>query len=86
MKSGVIQNQNGQLIIEAVLLMIVLMSLTILVSRQFREKHLLADIVEGPWAYVQGMAECGVWAPPKQACTLHPNLIDRHIAVGGEQM
>ena len=83
---GINGQERGQLVIEGILLMIVFTAAGLFVASQFRSRHLLADLVSGPWQMVAGMMECGSWNPPKVACTMHPNLLVRHLSVGGDKM
>lgn len=45
-----------------------------------REEQLLAKLIGGPWAKVNGMIECGSWAPQKDACQNHPAQRDRVLS------
>lgn len=78
MKSSLIHNQQGQFVIEAILLMVVLVGLMTLVTTQVRESGLIAQMVTGPWDKIAGMTEFGVWSEPTDGNRrLHPNTHNR---------
>ncbi len=66
------KSQRGQATIEAVLIVVVLLSAAIYVSQQFRSRKTMASLVEGPWSYIDGMAQYGVWGTPKRVKKLNP--------------
>ncbi len=80
-----LSNQTGQMTIEMLLIAIMLLSFVLAVSKVFQEKNLLASVVEGPQAYIKGMAENGVWKAGKAANGEHPNLHHRHISLQGDK-
>lgn len=79
MKTRVL-SQGGQIAVEVVLLGILIMSIALAVSRSFRSQGILANLVEGPWTYVDGMARHGVWAPAQTAAPLDPNFSPRRAS------
>jgi hypothetical protein len=72
------KRESGQMTIEAILLMTVILGVALMISSEFREKKYLYKLVGGPWDYIQGMMESGVWAPAKKAQSMHPNFLYRH--------
>lgn len=80
-----LQNQNGQMTIEMLLIATLLLVGVLSLSQTFQSKNLLAGIVEGPQSYIIGMAENGVWKPAKQANQDHPNLFKRHMSLEGDK-
>ena len=78
------QNEKGQSILEAVLLIAVFFGISALVSNAFKDENLLAKINQGPWEHVAGMMENGVWEPVDQSKSKHPNLLNRHGSPEGE--
>lgn len=81
----IINNQNGQMTIEMLMIGIVLLSLVLAVSKAFQDQNLLASVVQGPQSYLIGMSENGVWRPGKSANSEHPNLHHRHISLEGDK-
>lgn len=75
-----LSNNNGQVIIENVLLMTILIGGIIFLSNSLRESQTVAKLVSGPWTKISGMLECGVWEAPSKACTKHPNQTDRSVS------
>jgi hypothetical protein len=73
-------SQSGQIAVEAVLIGVVIVSIALAVSKNFRSNGVLAKLVEGPWAYVDGMARHGVWAPAQNAAALDPNFSPRRAS------
>lgn len=80
-----LNNHNGQMTIEMLLIAVLLLGFVLSVSKVFQERNLLANVVEGPQSYLVGMAENGVWMPAKQANTKHPNLLQRKMSLEGEK-
>ncbi|MEN0058451.1 MAG: hypothetical protein AAGB31_06420 [Bdellovibrio sp.] len=81
MRKSPLKNQQGQFVIETVLLMIVTIGFFIWGTNQLREGQFLAKLIGGPWEKVSGMIESGVWASPNDARKLHPNQLDRSITI-----
>jgi hypothetical protein len=79
-----IRNQSGQLTVEAVLILAIFFSVMVAGSRALRDNNVLSSLVERPWAYVAGMIENGIWAPPAQGISRHPNHIGRHGSPEGD--
>lgn len=77
-------NERGQLTIEAILIMTVLLTITISFSKYARDNGLVANLVEGPWLPIQGMIEDGVWQSPKKGKFNHPSQKKRHSSNQGE--
>jgi hypothetical protein len=78
---GKLKNQRGQVLIEALLLMVLLLGISTLISRQLREREYFQSLVTGPWSRLQGMVECGVWEPCTGQRGLHPNSNTRNISL-----
>ena len=78
------KNNSGQLTVEAVVILSVLVSVMFAGSRALREKRILASLVQQPWSYVAGMIENGMWQPTAQGRNKHPNHITRHGSPQGD--
>lgn len=71
-------NQKGQLVVEAVLLMFVLMGISVAVSNYLQDNQVARKLTAEPWAKLSGMIECGTWNPCRGSVRgLHPSTIDR---------
>ncbi len=81
-----VRNEKGQMTLEAVLFLVLFFGATIIVSDYFQDEKLVAKIVSGPWDHIAGMMENGVWEPPNDSKTKHPNLINRHGSPIGESL
>ncbi|MES2855668.1 MAG: hypothetical protein V4692_07385 [Bdellovibrionota bacterium] len=79
-------HQSGQMTIEAILIMTILMAITVAVSSGIRNQQVLASIVEGPWAATQGMIEDGVWQPVSVSKVAHPSKSSRRRSFIGESV
>ncbi len=86
---GLKKNNKGQLAIESVLLMVVLVGAFLFLTKQLKDKKLLANLVKGPVRSMAAMTAYGTWkdtgctAPGKSAVTLgkcHPNSISRSLS------
>lgn len=73
-----VKSEKGQVIIEAVLLLIIFTGLWIGISTKIKNQRWMKTLIEdGPWPKLNGMIESGVWETNKQAQHLHPNNLDR---------
>ncbi|MDX9731148.1 MAG: hypothetical protein RBT63_05200 [Bdellovibrionales bacterium] len=79
-----LRNEKGQATMEAVLLMIVFVSIGLKLSNIAKEQGFLRNIVEGPWSPMRGMIEDGVWMRHTISKSQHPNQIDRHQSTAGQ--
>ncbi|HWU42237.1 MAG TPA: hypothetical protein VN132_02325 [Bdellovibrio sp.] len=77
----VANNRRGQMVIESVLLMIVMLSIFIASVNALRDGQFLAKLIGRPWGQVAGMLECGVWGPPKTACQSLPGQPGRSLSL-----
>jgi hypothetical protein len=57
-----VKNQSGQILVEAVLLLVVFVSVMLLVTGQLKKMDYISGLTLSPWEKVSGMVECGVWA------------------------
>lgn len=73
-------NSSGQIAVEAILIIALSVGLFMVVSSQFREKQILANIISRPWLSVSAMIQNGVW----QQGELHPVHRGRWNSVRGE--
>jgi len=72
-------SQSGQLIIEAILIMVLVLGITILLQNQFRDRNIIGSLVAGPWGAVAGMMSNGVWKSERDGRVIHPqgNVMSR---------
>lgn len=75
------QNERGQFVVEAVLLMVLSIGLLTLGLRTLKDGNILGNFISGPWARVAGMIESGSWETPDVAAKKHPNQIDRSLSL-----
>ena len=76
--------QGGQLVVEAVLILVMLMGFAVLAGNYFKDQEILRQLVTGPWQSLAGMLQNGVWAPPKTGAAVHPNGHVRHMVIVGD--
>ena len=79
-----IKNQKGQATIEAILIATILLSSSLFIMNQLRQRQVLSKLVQRPWAYIGGMIENGVWDLPERGVQVHPNHLDRHATPQGD--
>ena len=79
-------SEKGQATIEAILIVTVLLTTSLAVMNQIRQRQILPSLVEKPWAYISGMIENGVWAPPERGAVNHPNHLQRHATPRGDTL
>lgn len=86
---GLKENNKGQIALESVLLMTVLLGIFFLVTKTIREKQLVSKMVAEPMQNVKAMTAYGTWkadgctAPGKSRQTIgkcHPNSIARSLS------
>ncbi len=76
-------NQKGIAIIEIVLMMIVGLSVGQLVIKGLKDMNFAQTLIASPWPKLQGMIECGIWAPCRNQAGLHPNVFPRFVTNEG---
>ncbi len=74
-------SEKGQVIIEAVLLLTLIVGLWSLFSKIAKQSKWFESMANGPWATISGMIENGVWVQEKKAQTLHPNHFSRVVSL-----
>ena len=79
-----LRSQQGQLVVEAVLLMVVLFGVTLATAKYFKSDELLKKLVSGPWQSLAGMLQNGVWGTPDATNAVHPNAHTRHLVTKGD--
>lgn len=72
------KNQRGQLAVEAVLLMALLVSISVFVSNYLKNAEFAQRIVAKPWERMAGMVECGKWGPCQRG--IHPSTSSRIVS------
>ncbi len=80
-----IASRSGQATMEAVLLMIVAMSISFAVLNSMRSNSVMQSMVEGPWSPLRGMIENGVWRKHTIAPRFHPSQFSRVQSREGER-
>jgi hypothetical protein len=80
-----LMNQGGQLILEAVLIIVMLTAFTGMTIRYFKDNELVKSLISGPWQNLAGMLQNGVWAPPATGAAIHPNSHNRGVVITGEE-
>jgi hypothetical protein len=78
------QATAGQATTEMILMMLVFLGATYFVSSAFRGQNFIAQLVSGPWLHLSGMIQNGVWGPPTQTMSQHPNQLSRFSTPLGE--
>lgn len=68
--------QEGQASIEAVLITVLLLSLTVYGSGYMRSQNFIGKMVSVPWKQISGMMSAGHWVDPQTALDqkLHPHI------------
>lgn len=57
------RNQKGQIIVEAVLLLVLTFGIMMLFVGQLKKMEFAKKVTIEPWARISGMVECGSWSP-----------------------
>jgi hypothetical protein len=77
-------SQAGQLIVEAVLIIVLLMAVTFATAKFFKSQELFKQLITGPWQSLAGLIQNGSWGTPAATAIQHPNSHGRHIVITGE--
>jgi hypothetical protein len=75
-QSHQIKNKKGQLVVEAVLLMVLMLSIAAFVTKWLKDSEFAEKLAVEPLAKLSGMIQCGAWAPcgiDQKKAGLHPN-------------
>lgn len=81
MSKSKVKNQKGQVLVEAVLLLTLVVGMWSVFSKFAKQKKWFDSLVNGPWQTMSGMIETGVWLPPQQSKPKHPNNFNRVISL-----
>ena len=82
MKVMKIKTQKGQITVEMVLLLAVMVSMSyLLLNTVFKKSNKTSEpiyaFISGPWKTIGGMMESGSWAKKEDAIKDHPNHWER---------
>lgn len=75
--------QSGQVIVEYMLLLVIVIGLSAMVRNALVESKFIQGFTFQPWAKLDGMIQCGVWLPcglKNNASGLHPDSGARAIS------
>jgi hypothetical protein len=75
-----LRNQKGQMTIEAVMLLVIALAFAKVSTAAIKEQDFLRNMVSGPWTYLQGMIQNGVWSDGNNSSNLHPNVYGRRAS------
>lgn len=64
-------SERGQLAVEAMMIVLLLIGLSLYASREIRRRNLMGKIVSGPWQQISGMMATGNWQRTEQAMENH---------------
>ena len=73
---NIISSKKGQMTVETVLIISILVFLSFLVKKELfddSDNNPIYKFISGPWLSVAGMMESGVWANRADAREKHPN-------------
>lgn len=79
-------NKRGQMVIETVLMLTLMVGLAVSVASTFRKNEFVAKLVSGPWETLSGLIQNGVWGQPSETVDKHPNVFYRLNSVQGEKL
>lgn len=79
-----LRNQSGQMILEAILIIVMLFAVTGIIASFFRKEEVVKRLISGPWTNLAGMMQNGVWKPAAEGAVSHPNAHGRHVVIQGD--
>lgn len=78
------KNRRGQMTVEIVLMITVVVFAAVMVAKFFRDEEIFGNLVSGPWSRLAAMIQNGVWAPYDDSMVQHPNSFGRVSSVRGD--
>lgn len=79
-----LKSQNGQVIIEYVLMMVVMLGVSMLLQKYIGKGNFIQNFTVKPWARLDGMVQCGTWSEcgiDVKKGGLHPNSRERVLSL-----
>lgn len=76
-----VKSQRGQLVVEAILLMVVLLAIAGLATKYLANSQLAQKLTIEPWGKLAGMIECGSWQQCQGGIGVHPSSINRTLSL-----
>ncbi len=83
MKPSTLKNQRGQMVVEGILLMMVLVAVVMALRTTIKSSAMFQTLTQAPWRVLSGMITSGVWKSPQDAIAYHPNQEQRHSSMVG---
>lgn len=80
-----IKKQKGQMTIESVLLVALLLGVSTFVSRYFKKNQMIENLVSEPWIRLSSMLQNGVWKSKPNSLQFHPLQKERNKSISGDQ-
>ena len=77
-------NRRGASVVEYVLILVLLVTISTVVSVAFKQNELFSQMVASPWVKLSGLLQNGQWTSPGASMALHPSMHERHISTIGE--
>lgn len=84
MKRSRLKNQKGQVIIENILLMVILIGVFTMIIQALLKDNFNTRFTDGAWGMMDGMIQCGSWTPcgvGKPVVNAHPNSSGRVLSL-----
>lgn len=72
-----LRQRSGQMAVEMILMLALFLGASYFVRDAFQSNGIIAQIVSRPWLSIAGMLQNGVWAPPEESNSQHPNNFSR---------
>lgn len=83
-RPSALANQSGQMIIEYILLMVVLIGVGTAIVDFLKDQKFATKFTQDPWEKMNGMIQCGSWSPcgvETPAAGGHPNNQNRVLTL-----
>lgn len=84
MKTSRLRNQGGQVIVEYILMMVVMLTISFMIQKWLTEKQFITNFTVKPWEKLDGMVQCGTWKKcgvESPTAGLHPNSAERVLSL-----
>ncbi len=84
MKTSSLKSQSGQMLVESILILSVLLTFFLILVTQLRNQQVAAQLVHAPWVHLSGLLQNGVWGPSQNHLGAHPENSSRQRTLEGE--
>ena len=79
-------NSRGQAVTESILIIVLLMGFTMIVANYIKKEEVFKRLITGPFVFLAGMMQNGVWQSASIGAASHPANHNRHVVITGDKV